>query len=77
MPKGRPPKNLETIARFSANFNQICADQVLTLQVVADALNMRVATISAWRTGKTMPTQANLNRLADFLKVSRNELIKE
>ena len=73
--RGRPLKNQEAIERFSANFNRIYAEQALTLQIVADALNLRVATISAWRNALAMPTQKNLNRLANFLNVSRNELV--
>ena len=74
---GRPPKNEKMIARFSRNFRRIRAEKVLTLQTIASGVGVNFQACSHWNNGRAMPTQKNLQRLADFFEVSRDELLKE
>ena len=77
MPKGRPPKNPEMIARFTKNFKRIRANKFMTLETIATGVGVNFQACSHWNNGRTMPTQKNLQRLADFFEVSRDELLKE
>ena len=73
---GRPPKNLEMIERFSKNFEQIRKSKHITQKMIADAMDINQQAVSNWSRSISMPTGNNLTQLAEFLGVSREELLK-
>ena len=73
---GRPPKDLEMIKRFSKNFEQTRKSKHITQKMVSDALEINQQAVSNWSRCISMPTGDNLTQLADFLGVSRDELLK-
>ena len=73
---GRPPKDLDMIERFSKNFEQIRKSKHITQKMVATALKINQQAVSKWSRCISMPTGDNLTQVADFLGVSRDELLK-
>lgn len=73
---GRPKKDVEMIDRFSKNLERIRKSRHITQKMIADALEINHKSVSKWSRGLTMPTADNLIKVADFLGVSRDELLK-
>ena len=73
---GRPPRDLDMIQRFSENFERIRKSKYITQKMIADALEINQQAVSKWSQANTMPTGDNLTKLAEFLGVSREELLK-
>ena len=74
---GRPPKDLEMMKRFSKNFERIRKSKYITQKMISDALEINQQTVSKWSRSLSMPTGNNLTKVADYLGVSREELLKE
>lgn len=73
---GRPPKDLEMIKRFSENFERIRKAKHITQKMVADYAKVQPQAVSYWSRGLSMPSGKTLGLAAEFLGVSREELLK-
>ena len=74
---GRPNKDLDMMKRFCVNFERIRKSKYITQAMIADALEINQQTVSKWSRSLSMPTGNNLTKVAEFLAVSRDELLKE
>lgn len=73
---GRPPRDLDMIQRFSENFERIRKSKYITQKMIANELGINQQAVSKWSRGDAMPTGDNLTKLAEYLCVSREELLK-
>ena len=73
---GRPPRDLDMIQRFSENFERIRKSKYITQKMIANELKINQQAVSKWSRGDAMPTSDNLTKLAEYLSVSREELLK-
>lgn len=75
MARGRPKKNAAAIAAFAHNLNTLMQDNGITPKIIADEFGFKYTSqVYFWTTGKCMPTNENLKRLADFLGVKASDL---
>ena len=73
---GRPRKNAEAVASFTASFNQLKQERNVTHQQIADAIGLKaVQTITNWANGHGMPSEKNIGLLCQAFQVSRNKLL--
>lgn len=66
-------KSLRTV--FVNNFREILSRKKISQKDVADSLNIPFTTISTWANGKSYPRIDRMELLAEFLGVSRIELM--
>lgn len=59
------------------NFNRILKKKKLTAYAVAKATGLSPTVFSDWKSGKSKPKVDKLMKIADFLGVTIEELIKE
>ena len=58
-------------------FNRILIEKKLTAYAVSKATNLSPTVFSDWKSGKSKPKVDKLMKIADFLGVPLDELIKE
>ncbi len=61
--------------KLGENLKQFRCEFKLTQQQLADLLNISLKTLSHWETGYTEPSLDQLIALADYFKVSTDELL--
>ncbi|MGM7635671.1 LexA family protein [Bacillus sp. Hm123] len=62
---------------FSENLQRVLNERKVDQRVLADHLQVTEASVSQWVQGKKYPRIDKIQRMADFLNVSKSELIEE
>lgn len=66
---------MKKINKFKENLKLLRTEQKITQQQLADLLNFSYKTLSHWETGYTEPSLDQLILVADYFRVSTDELL--